>query len=130
VNVELAADLPLLRMDAMLIEQVLANLLENAFKYTPAGTPITLWAETAGNELIVSVEDQGPGLPPGDPEQLFAKFHRGSNESAVGGVGLGLAICRAIVNLHGGAIHAERRAKGAAFRFTLPIEPAPEVPPE
>jgi two-component system sensor histidine kinase KdpD len=80
---------------------------------------------------MVSVEDEGPGLPPGDPEQLFAKFERGEVEGAITGVGLGLAICRAIVHLHGGRIWAERRAQGgAAFRFTLPLEQAPAVPPE
>jgi two-component system sensor histidine kinase KdpD len=78
----------------------------------------------------VTVEDEGPGLPPGDPEQLFAKFHRGAPESAVGGVGLGLTICRAIVNLHGGRIWAERKARGAAFRFSLPLEAPPQVPAE
>jgi two-component system sensor histidine kinase KdpD len=130
VKVDLPAGLPLLRIDAMLLEQVLSNLLENASKYTPPGTPITFSAETAGRQLIVSVEDEGPGLPPGDPEVLFAKFHRGTRESAVGGVGLGLAICRAVVNLHGGSIWAERRPQGAAFRFTLPLEAAPQVPAE
>jgi two-component system sensor histidine kinase KdpD len=81
-------------------------------------------------EVVVSVQDDGPGLPQGDPEQLFAKFHRGASESAVGGVGLGLAICRAIINLHNGKIWAERRARGAAFCFTLPLETPPLVPPE
>ena len=130
VQLELPPGLPLVRMDALLIEQVLANLLENAFKYTPSRTPIRVSAEAAGGEVLVSVEDEGPGLPPGDPEALFAKFYRGSAESAVGGVGLGLAICRAVVNLHGGRIWAERQPKGTAFRFTLPLEPAPQVPPE
>jgi two-component system sensor histidine kinase KdpD len=131
VKVELPGGLPLVRVDAMLVEQVLANLLENAWKYTPPGTPITLSAELQARELLVSAEDQGPGLPPGDPEALFAKFHRGSMESAIGGVGLGLAICRAVVNLHGGRIWAERRPKGSAFRFTLPLEAeVPQVPAE
>ena len=130
VQVELPPGLPLVRMDALLIEQVLANLLENAFKYTPPGTPIRVLVEAAGGEVLVSVEDAGPGLPPGDPEALFEKFTRGNQEGTVGGVGLGLAICRAVVNLHGGRIWAERLPKGAAFRFTLPLEPAPQVPPE
>jgi two-component system sensor histidine kinase KdpD len=131
VRVELPADLPLARVDATLIEQVLANLLENAAKYTPAGTPILIRAAAAGGEALVSVEDEGPGLPPGDPEQLFAKFERGTAEGAISGVGLGLAICRAIVRLHGGRIWAERRPQGgAAFRFTLPLEEAPAVPAE
>jgi two-component system sensor histidine kinase KdpD len=129
VRVDLAKA-PLVRVDAMLIEQVLANLLENAAKYTPAGTPVTLSSRVRNGELVVSVEDEGPGLPSGDPEQLFAKFYRGAPESAVGGVGLGLAICRAIVNLHGGRIWAERKAPGAAFRFSLPLEPVPQVPAE
>jgi two-component system sensor histidine kinase KdpD len=129
VALSLPGDLPLARVDATLIEQVLANLLENAAKYTPPGTAIALRAERGDGELLISVEDAGPGLPPGDPEQLFAKFQRGNAEGAIGGAGLGLAICRAIVRLHGGKIRAERRAGGgAAFRFTLPLEPAPEVP--
>jgi two-component system sensor histidine kinase KdpD len=129
VRVELA-DAPLVRVDAMLIEQVLANLLENAAKYTPPGAAVSLSYYLQEGEVIVTVEDEGPGLPPGDPEQLFAKFHRGAPESAVGGVGLGLTICRAIVNLHGGRIWAERKARGAAFRFSLPLEAPPQVPAE
>jgi two-component system sensor histidine kinase KdpD len=118
-------------VDAALVEQVLANLLENAAKYTPPGTPILIRAAADGRELLVSVEDEGPGLPAGDPEQLFAKFERGTIEGAISGVGLGLAICRAIVRLHGGRIWAERRPEGgAAFRFTLPLEEAPVVPTE
>jgi two-component system sensor histidine kinase KdpD len=131
VRTELAADLPLVRVDATLLEQVFVNLLENAAKYTPTGTPIRLRAEREPDYLLVSIEDAGPGLPDGDPEELFAKFHRGTQEGAVAGVGLGLAICRAIVRLHGGQIRAERRAQGgAAFRFTLPVEQAPQMPAE
>ncbi len=131
VRVEMPAELPLARVDATLIEQVYANLLENAAKYTPPGTCITLRAAAEAGEFLVSVEDEGPGLPPGDPEQLFAKFQRGAAEGAIGGVGLGLAICRAIVRLHGGRIWAERLPRGGtAFRFTLPLEEAPVVPAE
>jgi two-component system, OmpR family, sensor histidine kinase KdpD len=131
VRIWLPDKLPLVRVDAILIEQALSNLFENAAKYTPPGTAITLSAEIHDTEIVVSVEDAGPGLPDGDPEQLFAKFYRGSPESAVGGVGLGLAICRAIVRLHGGRIWAERRPGGGAiFSFTLPLDAAPEVPAE
>jgi two-component system sensor histidine kinase KdpD len=130
VSVALDPELPLVRIDATLIEQVLANLLENAAKYTPPGTAITLSANRHGSEVLVSVADHGPGLPAGDPEQLFAKFHRGTTEGALGGVGLGLAICRAIVRLHRGRIWAERRSPGAAFLFTLPVEAVPLVPAE
>ncbi|HTQ77488.1 MAG TPA: sensor histidine kinase KdpD [Burkholderiales bacterium] len=131
VEVHLPPDLPLVRVDATLLEQVFANLLQNAAKYTPPGTHVVLRAERADGRLRVSIEDDGPGLPPGDPEQLFAKFERGAREGAIGGVGLGLAICRAIVRLHGGRIWAERLpGAGAAFRFTLPLETPPEAPPE
>jgi len=131
VEVALDGGLPLVRVDAALVEQVFANLLENAAKYTPAGTTVTLRAERRAGELLVSVEDDGPGLPAGDPDQLFAKFYRGAAESAIPGAGLGLAICRAVIALHGGRIWAERRpVRGAAFRFTLPLEQAPEMPAE
>jgi two-component system sensor histidine kinase KdpD len=138
VSVDISRNLPLVRVDAGLIEQVLVNLLENAAKYTPPGTPVRIGAVAYGGELIVSVEDQGPGLPPGDADALFGKFQRGVPEGAVGGVGLGLAICRAIVKLHRGRIWADRRparkpgtnSGGAAFRFALPLEPAPAVPAE
>jgi two-component system sensor histidine kinase KdpD len=74
--------------------------------------------------LHVMVDDDGPGLPPGDPERLFAKFQRGREESDVPGAGLGLAICRAIVEAHGGSIHAMNLpGAGARFEFTLPLEP-------
>jgi two-component system sensor histidine kinase KdpD len=131
VRIWLPDNLPLVRVDAILVEQALSNLFENAAKYTPPGTAITLSAEVDDIEMVVSVEDAGPGLPDGDPEQLFAKFYRGSRESAVGGVGLGLAICRAIVRLHGGRIWAERRPGGGSiFSFTLPLEAVPEMPTE
>jgi two-component system sensor histidine kinase KdpD len=131
VEVAMGAELPLIRVDATLIEQVFANLLENVAKYTPPGTRIRLRAEQQSATMLFSVEDDGPGLPAGDPEMLFAKFHRGASEGAIGGVGLGLAICRAIVELHNGQIWAERLpGRGAAFRFTLPLEEAPEMPVE
>jgi len=131
VQVELDGELPLVRVDGALLEQVFANLLENAAKYTPPGTTVRLRAARHAGELLVSVEDDGPGLPPGDPEQLFAKFYRGAAEGAIAGAGLGLAICRAVLRLHGGRIWAERLpGRGAAFRFTLPMEEAPAVPAE
>lgn len=131
VTVDLPRGLPLVRADAGLLEQVFVNLLENAAKYTPPGTPVHVSAVAYGGELIVAVEDQGPGLPAGDEDALFGKFQRGVPEGAVGGVGLGLAICRAILKLHGGRIWADRRPRGgASFRFALPLEAAPAIPPE
>jgi two-component system sensor histidine kinase KdpD len=129
VAVEMPADLPLVQMDAVLIERVLANLLENASKYTPGTSRITIAARTTVDMLEVAMEDDGPGLPRGLEEAVFEKFARGKKESATPGVGLGLAICRAIVEAHGGEIHAEAgRAKGARFVFTLPLGTPPEMP--
>lgn len=132
VMLELPDDLPLLRVNAPLIEQVFANLLENAAKYTPAGTVVRVRAQHEAAQLTVSVEDFGPGLPEEvDLEQLFAKFQRGAREGAAGGMGLGLAICRAIVKLHGGRMWAQRvPGAGTAFCFTLPLEAVPAVPVE
>jgi two-component system sensor histidine kinase KdpD len=130
VAVELAEDLPLVQMDAVLIERVLVNLVENAAKYTPAGTRIVIAAQARGGELEVSVTDEGPGLPPGKEEAVFEKFARGEKESTTPGVGLGLAICRAIVEAHHGTIHAQTgRAKGARFVFTLPLGTPPGMAP-
>lgn len=131
VVLELPDDLPLVRVDAALIDQVLANLLENAARHTPAGTVVRLRARRDANELVVSVEDFGPGLPPGDIERVFAKFEHGAPEAKAGGMGLGLAICRAIVGLHGGRIWAEKLPLGgSAFRFTLPLDEPPPLPSE
>jgi two-component system sensor histidine kinase KdpD len=129
VIVELPSDLPLLFVDATLIEQALGNLLENAARHTPEGTLVRLRAEKQGDEVVVSVEDYGPGIPDGDLERVFAKFQRGANEPAGGGVGLGLSISRAMVRLHGGSSWAEQLpGGGTAFRFTLPLQTPPEVP--
>lgn len=128
VIVELPNDLPLVRVDAALVEQALANLLENAAKHTPAGTVVRLSARRRGEDLVVSVLDYSGGPSDVDVERIFQKFARGPIETTPGGVGLGLAICRAIVRLHGGDAWAERvPAGGMAFRFSLPIEPAPEA---
>lgn len=132
VMLDLPADLPLIRVNASLIEQVLSNLLENAAKYTPAGTVVRVRAEHTGSELEVSVEDFGPGLPDDfNLDRLFDKFQRGAGDGDKGGMGLGLAICRAIVRLHGGKISARRvPGAGTAFCFTLPVEDVPPVPEE
>lgn len=131
VMTDFAADLPLVRVDAMLIDHVFSNLLENAARYTPAGTLIRVRGEVDEGQVVVSVEDFGTGLEPEDFERIFAKFHRGHSEGKITGAGLGLSICRAIVTLHRGRIWAERMpGGGTAFRFTLPLEPVPEVPAE
>ena len=128
VEVRLPLDLPLVRFDAVLVERVLVNLLENAAKYTPAGSTVVLSAEVAADKLKVSVTDDGPGLPAGSEEKVFQKFTRGDRESATPGVGLGLAIFRAIVESHHGTIVATNRpAGGVAFTFTLPLGSPPET---
>ena len=129
VSTRLAADLPLVRFDAVLLERVLCNLLENAAKYTPDGSTITIAAELHGTWLNVTVYDNGPGLPPGREEAVFEKFTRGERESAKPGVGLGLAICRAIIEAHGGKIAAGASpAGGAAFMLSLPLGTPPPMP--
>ena len=104
VEVTLPDDLPLLQIDAVLMERVLVNLLENAAKYTPADTTIHISAQPQSDAVALTLTDEGPGLPKGREELLFEKFERGARESATPGVGLGLAICRAIVQAHGGSI--------------------------
>ena len=125
VAIDLPEDLPGVNVDPVLASQVLSNLLENAAKYTPAGTHIRITAVADAPMVRVVVEDEGPGLPPGDPKLLFDKFQRGHEESAVVGAGLGLAICRAIVSAHGGGISAGPGTRGGArFEFTLPAAEA------
>lgn len=131
VQVRLPPDLPLLYLDAVLIERVLVNLLENAAKYTPAGTPVEIGAQVRGDQVSITVDDDGPGLPLGREEAVFNKFERGARESAAPGVGLGLAICRAIMQAHGGTVHGENRldatgrVRGARFILTLPCGQPP-----
>ncbi|MYN00936.1 two-component system sensor histidine kinase KdbD [Pseudoduganella sp. DS3] len=129
VSTQLARELPLLRFDAVLVERVLCNLLENAAKYTPEGSSIVIYAVQRGEFARVMVYDNGPGLPRGREEAIFEKFTRGEKESAKPGVGLGLAICRAIVEAHGGTIAADKSPLGgAAVVFTLPVGTPPQVP--
>jgi two-component system sensor histidine kinase KdpD len=128
IEVRLPQNLPLVRLDAVLIERVLVNLLENASKYTQAGSTVSLTAEVQADRLSISVSDNGPGLPPGREEAVFQKFTRGERESATPGVGLGLAICRAIVESHGGKIVAANRPGGGAnFTLMLPLGNPPVV---
>jgi two-component system sensor histidine kinase KdpD len=117
------SDFPLLRVDAQLIVQLLSNLLENATKHTPPGSSIELSATVRGDSAVLILEDDGPGFGTRDPETLFEKFERGQQESHISGVGLGLAICRAVVRLHGGEIGATNRTGGGArFEIILPLE--------
>ena len=122
VVTHLEPELPFVPMDDLLIEQVLINLLENAAKYSPPGSPIELTASADAGRLVVDVADRGAGLPPADLDRIFEKFYRASNAVGRPGAGLGLAICRGIIELHGGTIEARNRdGGGAVFRFSLPL---------
>jgi two-component system sensor histidine kinase KdpD len=128
VALDFPDDLPLVPGDEVMLEQVLFNLLDNAARHTPPGTAVEISARAAGESLLVSIRDHGPGFPPGEETRLFDKFHQARPESAQSGFGLGLAICKAIVEAHGGTIEARNVAGGGAeFRFALPL-PASGIP--
>jgi two-component system sensor histidine kinase KdpD len=128
VEVSLPTDFPLLDFDAVLLERVLCNILENAAKYTPLGSTIRIEAARKSDEALISITDNGPGLPPGAEKAVFEKFMRGQKESKIPGVGLGLAICRSIVEAHQGRIWAENVPTGGArFVFTLPLGTPPAL---
>ena len=131
LNINIPSDLPLLHCDGVLIERVLVNLLENSCKYAGDGITIGIDVTEFKDVLQVTVWNLGPELPVGKEKLIFDKFARGEKESSIPGIGLGLAICRAIVETHGGTIWAENRDGGGVnFHFTLPLQPLPELEPE
>ena len=110
-------------LDASLAEHIFINLLENSLKYTPPGSPLAIAAVQKDEEIEVEVADLGPGFPPDDLEKIFEMYYRGAEDIGQKGYGLGLSICRAIVEAHGGRIWAVNRAGGgAAIRFTFPLK--------
>lgn len=123
VEVDLPAELPLIQVDEILLEQVFINLFENFARYCPPGSRLDIQARVAGPSLHITVADDGPGFPPGTEDRLFEKFFRGtSHPDARRGSGLGLAICRAVIHLHGGTINAANRSpRGALFTIRLPV---------
>lgn len=133
IEINLPDTLPLLAFDAVLIDRVLCNLLDNAAKYAPKNTKISIAAAIHGQEVWVSVTDDGPGLAENLKNQIFEKFTRGEKESSKAGVGLGLSICKAIIEAHGGKIWADNKHTatndtGAIFTFSLPLGVPPELP--
>ncbi|WP_029007444.1 sensor histidine kinase [Azospirillum halopraeferens] len=131
VRIDLEEGLPILCLDPVLMEQVFFNLIDNACKYSPAGTPVTVWARRRGAAVVVEVCDLGPGIPEKDRERVFDMFYRveaGDRQTA--GTGLGLAICRGIVEAHGGRIRAERgiNEAGTCIILTLPLTTPPALP--
>ncbi|QEI07496.1 sensor histidine kinase KdpD [Pigmentiphaga aceris] len=128
VRIASLSALPLVECDGVLIERVLCNLLENAAKYAPVGSAIHMDAQVDGELMRVSVTDHGPGVPEGSERRIFDKFTRGERESATPGVGLGLAVCEAIISAHQGRIWVERAdGAGARFVFTLPLGTPPAM---
>jgi two-component system sensor histidine kinase KdpD len=126
VTIDVPEDLPPVELDYMMIDQVMTNLIENALRYTPAGSPLEITASATAKELFLSVADRGPGIPSSDLERIFDKFYRvmdrtrGTNTA--GGTGVGLSVCRGLIEAHGGRIWAANRPGGGAiFRFTLPL---------
>ncbi len=131
VIVDIAPDLPLVSMDFGLMEQALHNLIHNSATHTPPGTRVRISAKVDGHDLVITVADRGPGLPPEVLRKVFDKFYRPSNAQR-GGLGLGLAITRGLVEAHGGTITAENRTRGGiSFIIRLPIAggpvPAPKI---
>jgi two-component system sensor histidine kinase KdpD len=125
ISTDIPRDLPLISVDEVLMEAVFANILENAAKYTNAGTPLDISVVESDQKIVVLIRDRGPGFSPGDEERVFNKFYRG-NTGGARGVGLGLAICRAIVERHDGRIHAANRpGGGAVITIELPIGGTP-----
>ncbi|MFO0726027.1 MAG: sensor histidine kinase KdpD [Myxococcota bacterium] len=128
VSAKLPSDLPLLFIDPVLIEQLLTNLLDNASRYSPPGSPIEVEASAEQGGVALEVRDRGPGLERGEEERIFDRFYRGKQAQAAVGAGLGLPICRAIAFVHGGTLVASARPGGGAiFRLSLP-KPDEEPP--
>ncbi len=130
LHVNISSSLPPVRIDPKRIEEVLRHLLENASKFSPPGTPITIAAEYSGRFVRLSVSDQGPGIPPEEQANIFRKFYRGKlHRDSTSGTGMGLAICKVIVEEHGGTISLQSSpGNGASFTFTLPVAASTLIP--
>lgn len=127
ITVSLADDLPLVYVDPVLFEQVFVNLLENAEKYTPPETAIEIEAKRVDGHVCIDISDHGPGLPSGQERRIFEKFHRGP-QKGIAGAGLGLPICKGIVEAHGGTIHASNNKRGgASFHIVIPSGGVPPM---
>lgn len=128
VSLTLAADLPMVEVDEVLFESAIANLLENAAKHTPAASPVDVTAHAKDGSIVIEVADRGAGIPAGREERIFEKFYRLPGSERHGGVGLGLAIVRAIVEAHGGTVSARSRDGGGAV-FRIELVRGRETPP-
>jgi two-component system sensor histidine kinase KdpD len=130
VKLDIPHDLPPVKLDAVLTEQILINLLGNAAVHTPPGTSVQFLARVDGDELVLRVADDGPGLPERDTKRLFDRFQRGPG-AAAGGTGIGLSLVKGFAELQGGRVSAENRSGGGAeFTIKLPLTKLPPVPEE
>ena len=129
ITTHLPASLSMVPMDAILIEQVFINLIDNAAAYAPPDSAIEISIMSSNGMIVCEIADDGPGIQPGDEQRIFEKFYRGTPKRE-GGLGLGLTICQGIIEAHGGRIWAENRPGGGAlFRFTLPLDDHQDVKP-
>jgi two-component system sensor histidine kinase KdpD len=123
VETSIPRDLPVVRMDFVLMVQVLFNLLDNASKYSPPSSPLEVSASACPGGIEIQIADRGEGIPPEDLERVFGKFYRVQRTDGMPGTGLGLSICRGIVEAHGGSIHAKNRTGGGTIvKLVLPVE--------
>ena len=130
IKIDVPNDLPPVKLDAVLTEQILVNLLGNAAVHTPPGTKIDFSARAEAEQLVLRVADNGPGLPPGDTARLFDRFQRGP-DAVAGGTGIGLSLVKGFAEAQGGGVSAENRAGGGAlFTVKLPLTKLPPVPEE
>lgn len=130
VRARLEPGLPLLWCDALLVTQLLDNLVDNALKYSPADSPVELLVRREGEQAVLAVRDRGPGVAPAWRERIFEVFQRGEGAGPKRGAGIGLAVCRAIARAHGGELRLRRRGRGgASFECVLPLREPPAPPP-
>ncbi len=123
INIHIPEELPLIQLDFVLIERVLVNVIDNALKYSPDGSPIEINAHTTGAFLEIDVADRGTGIPPEDLNRVFDKFYRVQRPDNVSGTGLGLSISKGILQAHGGFISAENRPDGGTIiTISIPMQ--------
>jgi two-component system sensor histidine kinase KdpD len=130
IQIDISQDLPLIPLDYVLIVHVLSNLIDNALKYSPAGSPIEIRAGMEGDQVVAEIADHGIGIPEEDLSRIFDKFYRVRRPESVSGTGLGLAICKGIIDVHGGQISARNRSGGGAIlRIAFSLETLKAVQP-
>ena len=128
IQIDLPQDLPLVSLDFVLITQVLVNVIDNACKYSPADSPITITVQQVDSSVCIRVADNGRGIPPEDVDRVFEKFYRAPNSNNTGGAGLGLSICRGLVEAHHGKIWAAaNQENGTIVNILLPGVTSSEV---